>query len=292
MTNDSAIKAQDVDGNELAVEWILVDLDTAQELLKSANQDRNRAEDKTRVEVYSGGMLRNEWSWLGMLIFDLNNQRIDGYHRLTAFVRAATDKPELTLQALIVRGLPERAIKYIDVGKTRTLKDWLEIRGEPKAVAGTLGAALTTLWALKSTVEQNGNFRSLRPTRDQTDHLLDENPEIRDSILVAKSIRKRVPLMPGPGAALHYYLGTLDRHRTNEFFDQLANGVEDDAAPSEVLAQYLQKLRGKKTTREEVCASVINAWNLAVRGVDGTKRSIEWSATGGKPFPKPTLPQQ
>src|SRR3954469_22575211 len=75
-----------------------------------AHNPANRNLADARFGAFAAAVLRNEWRLHGESIkFDLNGDLLDGQHRLAAVVKSG-----VTIQSVVVRGVPRDDQKTID----------------------------------------------------------------------------------------------------------------------------------------------------------------------------------
>ena len=84
----------------------------------------NRALRNATVHHYSMAMTRGEWIIGQPLEFDCNGQLRNGHHRLNAVIHSG-----LTIDFMVVTGLPSEAFKVMDIGLTRAMSDVIGIKG-------------------------------------------------------------------------------------------------------------------------------------------------------------------
>jgi hypothetical protein len=83
----------------------------------------NRTLRNATVHHYSMAMKRGEWIVGQPLEFDCNGQLRNGHHRLNAVIDSG-----LTIDFMVVTGLPTDAFKVMDIGLTRTMSDVIGIK--------------------------------------------------------------------------------------------------------------------------------------------------------------------
>lgn len=96
----------------------------AEHWLKQCNTINFRSINKDRVKKYADEMLRNCWDENGVpIIFNAQQQLLDGQHRLSAVVKSGK-----TIKMLVVTGV-QSGCKTIDRGMGRTVGQWCKSEG-------------------------------------------------------------------------------------------------------------------------------------------------------------------
>lgn len=253
---------------EIAAEWL-------------HQNSHNRSLKPSVIERYAGAMRRGEWNVNGDAIrFAQDGALLDGQHRLAAIYRSGT-----TLVQLVVRGLESDAQETMDVGVRRSLKDMLKLRGESRP--GELGSALAWLhrYRLRQMID-----RSLVPTPQEAFRLLEDNPGIRESLVVGERVGKSLRFSRGLVIALHYVFTEIDQEDADTFFERLGSGAElQETDPIHVLRRVVtaDSLAPQRMVTYRLAALTIKAWN-AYR--DGRPIVLlRWKSGGAHPeaFPYP-----
>ena len=138
----------------------------------------NRRVVQSHVATLSDDMRQGRWIEAAgdPIRFDDQDRLIDGQHRLYAILEAG-----VTLRFTVIKGLPVEAMDILDIGKRRSLADFLAIKGE--AHATQLAATITLLRNYWATGEIQSNAWGLRPTTIQEAMtILAEHPGIRDAV--------------------------------------------------------------------------------------------------------------
>lgn len=244
---------------------------------------RNRKISGNRVEQYAADMRRGDWKFNGEAIkVAADGTILDGQHRLLAIAEA-----EISIEVLLITGLPHEAQESMDQGRPRTLADVLKLRGEKYWIP--LATAARAVWQYETygrLIKVSGD--GAQATVAQACRTLDRNPELRDSVAYA-FVRIR-PWMPGTFmCALHFLFATVDPQAADDFVDKLATGADlGRTDPVRVLREQLINAHNSRepyTTREKL-ALTIKAWNHYIAG-DETGR-LQWTSGGPRrePFPQ------
>lgn len=268
---------------ELAEQWL-------------ALNTRNRPLRQKIVAKHSATMRRGRWPFNGetlKLSHSIPDEEggddkclvIDGQHRLAACVEA--QKP---FETLVVFGLPPEAQETVDIGAKRLFSDNLKLRGEVNVTI--LAATLRLFW-----MYENGHLRSenTEPAPDQLEHLLDEFPQIRNSVAVASPVTK-FRTSPSVAATAHLLFSALDKDKANEFFDYLITGVGFSSRrhPIYTLREWIQSRTKdgnatKRFNREYMLVMYVKTWNHFVQGNEPGKQFLRWRTSGDRAEAFPIL---
>jgi len=193
---------------------------TAQKYL-SMNINRNRKISKSRVSRLAATMVSGEWVLNGDAIrFNKNGKLIDGQTRLAAIVHCK--KP---LESVVIRGLDERAMDTIDIGKPRSGGDFLSMHGYQGAVYA-LAAAISITTAFDSKGVYNNKKGKASP-RQMLDYLQKNKRMLKSyEIFTAAKEKEFQQLLPQSIAiACHYMFCEIDKDAGESFFHHLVKGV-------------------------------------------------------------------
>jgi hypothetical protein len=228
-----------------------------------AHNGRNRNLRPERVRELSGAMRRGEWELNGETIKIADDGTLlDGQHRLEAIVHSG-----VTIESVVVRGLPIVAQDTIDTGRKRRLADVLSLEGYPDANA--LAAALNVLHRFRN--DQRIDYsRGAAPTAQQALALLAANQGLIESVRVARGVTKAIGGPMGVFAALHHEFGRVDPDAATEFFERLEDAVSlTRSDPLRHLRNHLTRPRNNRNYAQRpyyVAALMIKAFNLRRSG--------------------------
>lgn len=188
----------------------------AEELLQA--NTHNRPLRAPRVDQLAEAMRRGEWIVNGETIkIAEDGTLIDGQHRLQAVVDSG-----VTIETLVIRGLPLEVQDTVDTGRRRRLADILSIEGYSDSHA--LGAALSMLHRFR-TGKRVDYSHANAPSSQQALDLLEEEPQIMESVQIARRVTKAVGGPIGVFSALHLLFKEVDAGSTEEFYARLADGT-------------------------------------------------------------------
>lgn len=260
----------------ICVEEMTITPPMAKEMLSSGGH-RDRPLSKSRVNNLVAAIKRGEWCINGDCIaFDVNGNRINGQHRLTAIVEADT-----SIRVLVGYNFPEAAFMTTDIGAKRSSADLAAIIGMRKYYSA-VGAATNLLWRYE---QGTVHVHSVPPTNTQIIDLLQNNRGIEASAEVGRSIAPLLP--PGIATFCHYIFCKIDRIKAEAFFQSLRTGANLQVGdPILVLRNRLiaDKAQKAKLPFHEIVALVIKCWNFWRAG--RKVKSLCWHKSHGERFPK------
>lgn len=228
----------------------------------------NRALNRIHVENLAREMKKGRWKVNGDTICVNEQKLIDGQHRLNAVVLSG-----VTIQSLVVEGLPSDVFDTKDVGKRRSAGDTLSVAGKKNAFR--LAATLI----LVDKYFTGRADRSVNYSNTEVEALLEKYPRVEDSILSGVSTKGLMP--PSILDACHYLFSRKDPELADEFVEKVIKGTGlDDESPWYVLRERLvgNSLSKSKLSRPYLMALCIKAWNHRRAG---TKvRYLRWREKG------------
>lgn len=233
----------------------------AEELLEANTHNRNlRA---SRVAQLAEAMRRGEWVVNGETVkIAKDGTLIDGQHRLQAVVDSG-----VTIESLVIRDLPLEVQDTVDTGRRRRLADILAIEGHSDSHA--LGAAVSMLHRFRTGKRVDYSHASA-PSAQQALDLLQEEPQIIESMQIARRVTKAVGGPIGVFAALHLLFKEVDPKATDEFYARLVDGVrlEPDDPVLHLRNQLVKprKDRNYVQSPRHIAALTIKAFNLRRAG--------------------------
>ncbi len=264
---------------KIVVELVAVTPDMALEMLEK--NDMNRNVDEKRVRQYAKDMKAGLWQMNGTtIVFAEDGTLLDGQHRLWAITEA-----KVTVQLLIVYNASKDSIVTLDIGKTRTASNILQIERSAHSVTA---ATLTKLLWLHDFVD--GNLAPATCRMDVSNDILRTfYKERRDLIECAADLAEHGAhhFVKSHMALAFCVIGchTVHRDKLNSFFDTLKTGSNIDMKhPIMTLRNRLleNRMGVRVLSVQETLAAYIRVWNAYVRGKDLTV--IRWNAS--EPMPE------
>lgn len=240
--------------------------ETAKAMLAAGNR-KNRHLSEPAVRRLGGIIDRGEWMEDSTDAIGLaaDGAVVNGQHRLETIARG-----NVTVRALVLRGVRPSVIKIIDQGMSRNLTQMLQIDGtypEP----GTIATAVTQLYKMAGRFERTMPTDH-KPTIPQLLELLAAHPHLVDSLDAAGSVRSRFKVLyKGELAAYHYAMAEADSDLADEFFGQLGTGLDlAEGSPAYLLqekfGQDMLKPPGKAMDKWEAITCLVRAWEATRAG--------------------------
>jgi len=200
-----------------------------------------------------------------------NMQILNGQHRLTACVASG-----MSIEVLIVFGVPASAFTTLDQGSRRNGSDLLSIEGYKNCTV--LASCLRQIHnyykgAIGKSNAPGPAGEEVRGDNSFTLELLSRYPEAQESVAKMRSICITPPSI---ACALHYLFSKVDAEQAEEFCEVILNGFQPNSSYTAIgesagmLREWLVKAatgsKSKKTVPWVVANVWIKAWNA---GRDG-----------------------
>lgn len=266
----------------VSIETITPDVAIAMLERNVKNRNLNHKQNK-----YKGAMERGEWTLNGeSIIFDYNGYLLDGQHRLDACVSSG-----VPFSTVVVRGVAPKAQETMDMGRKRSVADFLKMReipeyGEASSICCALfkkdSFGITSSW-------QTGNRYC--PTTQQALAFFDGNYETRIKPLVRK-VAKATDRYKGVGNAIFGSLFDEFRKVGVDDFEHFYGMLMGKYPPTKTVSLLVAKLienaaATKKLPKEYIAAYIIKAWNCYIEGTELTH--LRYQPGGAKPEQFPTI---
>lgn len=226
----------------------------------STNINRNRPLSKPNLQMLERELREGRWKVNGEAIkFDINDQLIDGQHRLTACVNTG-----IPIDSLVIMGIQPETFDTLDTGRSRGIADVLAINGvEAGGKYGKLAAGIRTAIQLQQgTYVLNG-----RVSNDEAIEWLHANPGITEFVNTGKMTRRLLPSAVYIG--MRYLITQKHPVEAGQFFELFESGVGlTERSPIKALRDKLVIQQGKaaKLRPLDITAMAIKAWNLFLSG--------------------------
>lgn len=192
-------------------EWIKIDPAMATKML-----EKNAVNRKLRpriVECYAEDMAEGLWDETGEAIkFSRTGRLLDGQHRLAAIIESG-----LTLELLVVTGLPDKSQGSMDQGAGRTAMQALSMGSDVPNASLTAAVARWLLLAGEPGphLEQALKKKASTPRIVKT---VEENPDIIVAAGKYTSLKNSVPGSPTAVCYTWLHLHRIDATACDEFF--------------------------------------------------------------------------
>lgn len=210
------------------------------------------------VAKYASDMRNGQWIMAGEPIkFDSEGSLLDGQHRLAAIV-----KSDLTVEMMVVRGLPAQSRVVMDSGSARTAGDQLHMlgyQGHSQAIAAA--ARLIIAWRRG---ELFTGAHSWTITNSDIVGFVEATPTIVDTTYSAVRVARRTGASPAPTAAAMYLTSQRSADDAQRFWQAMREDVVfPPDSPIEALLRRLGEIRreGKRLLSVASLSMQIRTWN-------------------------------
>jgi hypothetical protein len=247
----------------------------------------NRTIFEREVLKLARAMSRGEWhdAHPAPVVIDTEDNLIDGQHRLLAIAKAGGGPYRLWLYT----GVSREVQVDIDTGRKRSLGDTLGMHPWNEVNAKQLGSALRKLWQIRQ--QRTPHDGHVEPTRQQLLGLLEEEPQIRDSLRKMAPVSSNLRVSQGGFAALHVLFSAVDPEDADVFMLRLADGVGlQHGNPIGTLRRRL--LDEAVKPYRQVDQVVKEAWTIIAFNAWRAGRElliVKWQRGGANPRPFPTI---
>lgn len=234
--------------------------------------DRNRAQRRAKINQFARAMLAGEWQLNGEpVIIGHNGKVIDGQHRLQAVMTA-----KVPIMMLVVRGVMPESMATIDTGTSRSYGDVTTLRGDG-SYGPQLAAVARRWWIYENTPggETFGAAFRVQLSHTEIDHIIEQHPMIRESVIRAQNSRFKKYLPASAFGFAHNYMAEkIDPEIAELFFSTLEHGAElTERNPLLVLRNRL--IEADRLTAVERLALTIKAYNMWIEG--HTIKVLSWN---------------
>ena len=253
--------------------------------------NRNRPIRDDDVNTYARDMIAGGWIVNGESVkFDINEDVLDGQHRLLGCMRA-----QVSFRTYIVTGLPPEAQDTIDCGITRKDSDQLALHGEyqPKSLAAI------TKWAIRWAAGQRGRSVGgvITPSHTEIIGFIRANPEIRDATKWAIHARNRYKSVRISVYGMAWWLfthmdggGYLATCQAEDFLEKVVTGTDVGIGhPAYTLRERFRRAWeiDERLNEYEQLALFIIAWNAWRDGKEMRRIQLPHGGVTTKNFPEP-----
>lgn len=221
----------------------------------------NRKTHNRSIRSYANDMMEGLWECNGeSIIFDRKGKLRDGQNRMMAIVRA-----NVTIVAVIVRGVNERAFDTMNQGRTRTVGTIFDLNPEihvnGKILASTLKAVFKYYEhnCLKDTLDINFSPRFAEGLRIHY-------KTVEESVAYATNFKRPIVSQTLIGT-LHYIFNGIDEIDAGIFLNAFLSGDCGEHKELLKLRNYFldirmnEKTKGMMKNRTFVGGVIIKAWN-------------------------------
>ena len=192
--------------------------------------------------------------------FDRAGRLLDGQHRCDALLQA-----DVAIPMWVFFGRPEEDFAVTDIGVMRSNGDVFAIHGVPNAknAAAITRAVATLKHGSYSKGGGGGSVANVKTPAEAYQYYLSLGAE---AVCLGVSVMAKFSAQGLPSPSVAGGIAVIIREQSGEeeaakFFDDIASGSNlKPRAPEKKLRDYLLR-EGKSLNRDEVCYSIIAAWN-------------------------------
>ena len=240
------------------------------------NNEGNRSVRKNKVTKYAYQMANNQWIPNGDPIrFDVENNLIDGQHRLKAAIMSETT----LVDTIVVSGLSRQAYTTIDDGIVRKVGDILA--RENITIANVVGSLARWMIVIERGSDPRTTHQHGQVTKtDILNWVLKNNEQAQVTVKLAKRATKGCPIGKSPWSVFLYQVITQKGIDTaEEFVHGCVNGDSNAQDPRNTIRKWIVRLKshgGQQKTISTVAqlSALITAYNYWVSGFALTKITI------------------
>ncbi len=242
----------------------------------------NRSIRQDHVARLARDMTTGNWKLNGESIsFDREGNLVNGQHRLWACIMA-----KVNFETLVVRGVEAEAYTTIDIGRPKSMGDFLQ-RGHVKNANVVASIVRIVLYHERGqlSMQKNGN---LTPTIAEIEDGLLRHPGVVESAAWASTEVKHI-MRPSLSGFMHYLMSNRYPDTWKVFAAQLVHGVGltmDDSVFH--LRRHLLRQRGRRDLKLDpmyAMALTIKAFNALLEG--RSVQVLSWKPN--EKFPEPIL---
>lgn len=240
--------------NKIEVKIETIDPQKAAQYL--ALNRKNRRIFRNHLDGLVHDMKNGKWIFNGDPIrFNGDGYMIDGQHRMQAMIESGA-----TLDLVVIRELSERAFETVDIGRKRSMPDFLSIEG--KAHPQQLASALSYITRYHKWQNIMSHEKITVAEKLTT---LAEHPQIER--LVAAYASRNYPLKASVGilAACHYLFHEINQEQADIYMGQVVMGEDlSEGDPAFTVRRWIIRAHTGKTNArigETVGNVIFRGWN-------------------------------
>lgn len=253
---------------EVKLEIKAITPEIAKEWLKTSIGNRNLKKDVLQgllAEITEG-----KWEFNGeTIVFDENNNLLDGHHRLTAVVKSDTP-----IISIVVYGIKRSTWSSMDSGTARSLGDVFKIEGVPNyslvstGVSGVLAKIKTSTTGINTLGTGNMLKRSGNSRKDALDFYYMHSEVFQTMAALARRVYHNLPCFRIKEVmVLSSYLVIVKKHTVNsviEFWNLVINSGDMFASMRSTFMNDVQETRVKMSTDTRY-SYIATIWNYYIQ---------------------------
>lgn len=234
------------------------------ELLLARNP-HNRKINLRTVENFAHEMAGGRWAFNGEpLIVSDTGELNDGQHRCHAVIESG-----VSIDILLVVGVPRETCTTLDQGRARTVGDYLAMEGMTNA--NVLGAVAAHVWAYR-----NRGFLATgsqtRGTKGEVKKTVHDNPGISHSVHFCQTAGVAAVGGLTLVSFCHFVLAGVDKEDADYFIASMISGAGLKYGAPILYARNRLINEGRKMRANEKAELVFRCWNAWKRGSRNTTR--------------------
>jgi hypothetical protein len=248
----------------------------------------NRKIAPTVVSKYALDMKGGHWDVAQPIYFDMNDNLVDGQHRLLAVIEA-----DETIEMTVGRGFDPKIKIVLDTGRRRTFADLLHWMGEKNT--NHLAAVVRMSWQWQNEYLYSSKGYGSFSHNGGLD-FLNANPSIRKFVGMGAKMRNLLSVPTPVASALAHRIYQIDALEADAFIAQiqLGEGLEQ-GMPTYAFRQYALNKQARpaesRPGREVYLACMIKAWNAYILGEEIQVMSFRRGGTQKDSFPQLVDPE-
>lgn len=230
-----------------------------------ARNPHNRKINLRTVENYAYEMTGGRWAFNGEpLIVSDTGELNDGQHRCQAVIESG-----VSIDALLVIGVPRDTRTTLDQGRARTVGDYLSMEGMTNA--NILGAVATHVWAYRNRGLLASGSQS-RGTKGEVKKIVHDNPGISHSVHFCQTTGVAAVGGLTMVAFCHFVLSGIDNDDADYFIASMISGAGLKYGDPILYARNRLINEGRKMRANEKAELIFRCWNAWKRGSRNTTR--------------------
>lgn len=259
-----------------------VSVETLVRMMRDANEIRNRTVSIPNVDRYARDMTNHKWLFTGDPIrIDKNGFVRDGQHRLLAIVRSGIPQ-----YMTVMHNIDPDLQMVLDIGRARSPRDQLRIRGIANYANAASGASLWLRWKAGRILDS-----SFQPSVVEVTDVAAHDPSIQEACQTMMRVRQYLKYAPAAALVAAYIEASkIDVDFRDEFFKKLGTGTgitEGDPVGvlRNMLGRYSPQSPPVRFGQRGLFWMIVHTWNKSRKNETLKTIRIPWQLTS-KTFPE------